>query len=217
MKDFKNLILAACISFTCESLFAYSLKEGNVTALVGPYVYKSNFATTPTAAKSPVQTDVALVIQGDVSDHSALEIGLFHLDKIYLREAGQQSITEQTQLFHITMGYRYFFNPYLSLAAAFYSDYSMADPHIIHNDFAPGTELDTSARDTTEYGFDFSLQTELWSQQNIAVIADTRYALSVTNKANEKGDQYGLFLALKFLVQEKPVIKKDPEQPKESL
>lgn len=213
MKDLKNLILAVIISLTTQSLFGYTLKEGNVTALVGPYIYKSNFATTETGGNSPYLGDVALVVQGDVSDHSALEIGLFHMNKIYLRESGAQSITEQTQLIHVTMGYRYFFNPYLSLAAAFYSAYSMADPQILHNDFAPGSELDTSARDKTEYGFDFSLQTELWSKENVAVIADTRYALSVTNKANEKGDHYGLFLAVKFLVQEKPVVHREPPKP----
>lgn len=209
MKEFRKHILALLLFIFCSPSFAYTLKEGNVTALVGPYFYKANFQSTDTGAQSPILGDVGLVIQGDISDHSGLEISLFHMHKLYFREEGANSIVEETQLIHTAMGYRYWFNPYLSLALSFYSAYSMADPKIIHSDFAPGAEIDTSARDTTEYGFDASIQSELWNDgDSTAVIADARYSHSVTNKKNEKGDDYGLFIAVKFLVQEKYPEKK---------
>jgi hypothetical protein len=206
-------IIPLFVFFNTLPVFSYVLKEGNVTGIVGPFVYRTNFTDTDTGAKSPFLGDVALIVQGDISDHSALEIGLFHMHKLYFRQASGLSIVEATQLFHVTMGYRYFFNPYFSFATAFYSAYSMADPSIVHNDFPAGSELDTSARDNTEYGFDFSFQTELLHRDNSALIADVRYALSVTNKVAEKGDHYGLFLGWKFLIQEKqhskaPEVKK---------
>jgi len=203
MKAFKNLILFFCILFCTTSTFAYTLKEGNVTAIVGPFFYKTNFGDTDTGAKSPILGDVALIIEGDINDHSALEIGLFHMHKLYLRQQDGNSLVEQTQLFDITLGYRYFFNPYVSLAVAFYSAFPLADVQVVHNDFPAGTDFDTSARDTSENGFDFSLQTELWHKENLAVVADARYALSTTNKSDEKGDHYGLFIGVKFMVQEK--------------
>lgn len=203
MKVLKYFLSAVFVILVSPSIFAYTLKEGNVTAIVGPYLYKTNFGKTTTDAQSPILGGLGLIIQGDVSDHSGLEIALFHMNKIYLREQGTSYVTEETQLIHVTLGYRYWINPYFSLSGAFYSAYALADPKIIHSDFPIGSEIDTSARDTTEYGFDFSVQSELWSKDDMAVIADARYALSVTNKANEKGDHYGLFLGVKFQVQEK--------------
>lgn len=202
MKDFKNLFFAATILFSIN-IFAYTLKEGNVTGIVGPYLYKTNFPASDSGANSPYLGDLGLIIQGDISDHSGLEIALFHMNKIYYRELDGKSITEETQLMHVTMGYRYFFNPYFSFSTAFYSAYALADPKILHSDFPLGSDVDTSARDTTEYGFDFSFQTELWGNGSNAIIADTRYAHSVTPKAGEKADHYGIFLGWKFLVQEK--------------
>ena len=79
----------------------------------------------------------------------------------------------------------------------------MGDPKIIHSTFAAGAEIDTSARDTTEYGFDWAVQGDIWSNDKMAVIAETRYSLSVTSKEKEKSDHYGLMLGIRYLIQEK--------------
>ena len=79
----------------------------------------------------------------------------------------------------------------------------MGDPTILHNDFTPGNEIDTSATDTTEYGFDFSLQTELWQNDLNSVILDLRYSRSVTNKSSEDADHYGILIGYRYLLQEK--------------
>ncbi|MFZ3229934.1 MAG: hypothetical protein WA160_07005 [Pseudobdellovibrio sp.] len=208
MKDFKLFFIIILIFFDLPCAFGYTPKEGSVSGLVGPFLYKSDFTTSDTGAKSPTLGGFGLIVQGDVSDHSALEISLFHMNKVYLREQTNRFIMEETQLIHIAMGYRYWFNPYFSTAAAIYSAYSMGEPKTTHNDFSSISDIDTSARDTTEYGFDLSVESELWSQNNISIVVDGRYAASVTNKPNEKGNHYGIFIAWKFLVQEKQYAKK---------
>ncbi|MBY0554394.1 hypothetical protein K2P97_07690 [bacterium] len=183
--------------------YAYQPSEGDVTAYFGPYLYKSNFDSTKTGAKSPNMGGFGLVVLGDVSAKGSLEIGMFYLNKIYLREDAGQYIAEKTGLMHITMGYRRWFTETFSGSISLSSGYSMGEVKILHSDFAPGSEIDTSARDKTEYGFDFSLLTELVKINTFAVFFDARYALSVTAKKNENADHFGFMLALKYLVQEK--------------
>jgi len=112
-------------------------------------------------------------------------------------------VTEQTQLMHITMGYKRWLNERFAVSLAFFSSYSMGDPKIVHNDFAPGDEPTTSARDTTEYGFDLALQSELWQKDRIALILDSRYSRSLTNKPSESADHYGFLLGIRYFVQDK--------------
>lgn len=188
---------------------AYDPKEGNIAAILGPFVSRTDYQGSDTGAKAPYFGDIGLIALGDVNERGALEIGLFHLHKIYFREQNAKTMAEKVELIHITMGYRRWLTPYFSASMAFSSSYPMGRPQIIHSDFAPGSEIDTSARDTVDYGFDFSLQGELWSKNRYAVVADARYGLSVTNKQDEKGNHYGLMLGLKYLIQEKyPTITK---------
>ncbi len=182
---------------------AYEPSSGNVSAILGPYVYKTNFTSTASGVTSPTLGGYGLMAVGDVSDHGSLEIAMFDMHKLFLRDQSGLYIVEEKEVVHITMGYRWWLNPYFSTSLTFYSSYALGNPKIIHSDFATGTEIDTSARDTTEYGFDFAVQSELWSHEKYAVVADARYSLSVTNKANEKSDHYGLFLGLRYLIQEK--------------
>ena len=67
----------------------------------------------------------------------------------------------------------------------------------------PGESFDTSATDITEYGLQFSLQAELWTQDQFALILDGRYSYFLTLKENEHGNDYGALIALRYLVQEK--------------
>jgi hypothetical protein len=183
---------------------AYTPSEGNVSAYIGPFAFRTNFEGSNTGAKGPaVQTGVGLVALGDINRKGSLEIGLILMEKIYFREDQGQYMAEQTRVTHIAMGYRRWFHQYFSGSLTFYSAYSMGDVRVIHSDFAPGTEIPTSARDVTEYGFDFALQTELWSTENYTVVADARYSKSVTSKAGEDGDHYGLLIGVQYQLQEK--------------
>lgn len=186
-----------------STTFAYSPKEGNVTATLGSFFYRTHFPGSAPGVKSPLFGDFSFIANGDISDHGALEVTMFHMQKLFVREQGGSYLAEQTELIHITMGYRRWLNSFFSVSIAFFSSYAMGDPRVIHNNLPSGSELTTSAHDITEYGFDFSLQTEVWKNQFYSILVDTRYSRSVTAKVNENSDHYGALIALKYVVQEK--------------
>lgn len=202
MTNYK-LLLLLLLSTLCTPALAYIAKDGNVTASLGPFIYKTNFNDTDAGAKSPLLSDFGILVGGDISGKSSLEIGLFHLNKLFFREKDAFSIVEESQVMHISMGYRRWLSPYVSILGGFYSAYPMDEPRIVQNNFIPGTEVDTSARDLTEYGFDLSVQSELWHDSFISIIADARYSLSITSMPDEKADHYGVMLAIRYLVQER--------------
>ena len=177
-----NIYFIVLVFLYSLSSIAYAPAEGNITSYFGPYLYKTNFAGSPTGAKSPDLAGLGLVVNGDINDKGSLEIGLFQLNKIYFREEQGGFIAEQTALVHITMGYRRWLSQYFSTSLTFFSAYSLGSTKIIHSDFSAGAEVDTSARDITEYGFDLALQSELYSTSNYAIVLDARYSASVTNK-----------------------------------
>ena len=183
---------------------AYTPSEGNVSAYVGPFGYRTNFSGSETGAKTPdAQLGMGLVAFGDINKKGSLEVALILMEKIYFRQDQGMYMEEKTRITHIAMGYRRWLHEYLSASLTFYSAYSMGDVEVIHSDFAPGTEIPTSARDVTEYGFDFALQTELWHNDDYTVVADGRYSKSVTSKTGESGDHYGLLIGVQYQLQEK--------------
>lgn len=198
-----NIIKALSIILLCltSKAFAYIPAEGNVTATFGPYLTQTNFHPSPTGARPSVMPGFGVIALGDVNKYGSLEIGAFILPKLFFRNEGEKYISEKTNIVQITMGYRYWINPYFSTSAAFYSSYSTGTVGIIHNDFPPGQEINTSARDITEYGFDFALQGDLWSNDQVAVSLEGRYSAAVTAKKNEHEDHYGVLLGLRYLIQ----------------
>ena len=98
--------------------FAYTPKEGNVTANLGPFIYKTNFKGSNLGATSPRLGGIGLLVNGDVNENGALEIGMFHMNKIFFREENGLFVAEETDLVHITMGYRRFLTSYLSTSLA---------------------------------------------------------------------------------------------------
>ena len=208
----RNIIRALFIIllFLTSKALAYQPKEGKVTATLGPYFTQTNFKGSSSGAVPGVMSGFGLIALGDFSSYSSLEIGMFTMPKLFFRESVGKYISEQTQILQFTMGYRYWINPYFSTSLAFFSTYSMGLVGIIHSDFAPGQEIDTSARDVTEYGFDVALQGDLWKNDKMAVTLEGRYSASVTNKPDEHGDHYGFLLGFRYLVQEDKVVQKRP-------
>ena len=192
------------LSFICSSkTFAYTPKEGNVSAILGLTKFRTNFGGSSTGASAPFYTGLGLVAVGDVNDHGSLEIGTFYTDKMYIRETGGKYIAEVTQLVHITLGYRHWINSMFSTSMSFFSAYPIGDPEIVHSDFPQNSQIDTSARDSTEYGFDLAFQGELWSNDKLALVWDGRFSKSVTPKNNEYADHYGILVGLRYFIQEK--------------
>lgn len=198
----KFSILTTILFYSISSL-AYAPAEGNITSYFGPYLYKTNFKGSDSGATSPVMAGVGLVVNGDVNTKGSLEIAVFLINKTYYGEDAGRFLAEQTALAHFTMGYRRWFTDSFSSSLSFSSGYSIGSPRRIHSDFPVGSEIDTSAKDTAEYGFDLSLLKELMKQPAYVVVLDVRYSMSVTNKRNENADQFGIMLGFRYLVQEK--------------
>jgi hypothetical protein len=208
MRGLKSTFLILSMLVTPHAVLAYSPKEGNVSATLGWLVHRTNFQNSGTGASAPYQGDFALVVNGDITDRGQLEIGMYHLNKQYYRDLSSVYVGEETELIEITMGYRQWFTSWLSLGVGFSSAYSMGYPRIIHNDFAPSPAIDTSARDTTEYGFHFSLQSDVYTLDRFTLALTGLYSLSVTGKPNEKADHYGAMIGLRYFIQEKMVVPK---------
>jgi hypothetical protein len=201
MRSFLGLFMTI-LFFTLQSS-AYTPKEGNVSAALGPYFYKTNFEGGPSRPVSPYFGDVGLLVQGDTSDHGSLEISLFHMNKAFFRDEGPNFLAEQVELMQVGLGYRWWLGHYLSLGFNFFSTYVMSEPSVINSSFAPGQTVNTSAQDITKYGLEFSIENEVWSYDRYAVILDARYAKLLTAKDNERADHYGLMVALRYFIQEK--------------
>ncbi len=198
----KFLILPAILFYSLNSL-AYAPTEGNITSYFGPYLYKTNFRGSDSGAASPVLAGIGLVVNGDVNEKGSLEISLFLMEKNYFREETGKYIETQTTLAHFTMGYRRWFSEKFSGSLCFASGYSVGSPRLIHSDFPVGSEIDTSAKDTVEYGFELALQSEIMKRPTYTILVEARYLMSVTNKANENADHFGLMLGFRYAVQER--------------
>lgn len=182
--------------------FAYEPEEGKVTATLGPFYSRTNYGGGNSGSNVAFLGGAGVVAVGDINKNGSLEVGMFYSPRVFFREHTDLLIAEKTQAMHISMGYRRWINSYFSTSLSFYSSYSMGDPVVIYSDFTSGTEIDTSARDVTEYGLDGSMQADLITYDKVTLIFSGRYSLSLTSKDNERADQFGFFLGLRFLVQE---------------
>lgn len=200
-------MLTGIVSFllfvTINRVWAHVPEEGKVTAVLAPFFYKTYFEGTSTSVKSPLTSGLALIAEGDIDHHGGIEIGVFFINKLFLRKTETEELAERIKQLYITMGYRHWFNARWSVAAAFYSTYIMGERILIHSTFNPPRDINTSASDTTEYGFDFSVQYEIFKAGDFAGLIDGRYSLSVTDKSNEYGDHYGFLVGLRYQIQEK--------------
>ncbi len=212
MQNFKWIFPIFFLGLTQLS-WGYTPKEGNVNASIGPLIYKTNFRGSDSGIQSPTLTGTGLLVNGDINEKGALEIGMFHMNKYFFREKDGKYIAEKTQLIHITMGYRRFLSSLFSASMTLFSSYSLGDPYKVHNEFPPDVDVDTSARDVTEYGFDFSVQYEMWSHDRFAAVTDLRYSYSLTPKSHERSDHYGAFITLRYFVQDKEGSEKAKDSP----
>lgn len=174
---------------------AYRPEAGKVMASLGPYIYKTDLQGYGFPKNSRWKPGFALIAEGNLDSTSALEIGLFYLNKQYFRRVSDQIAIEETDRIYITTGYRYWWSPGLSTGLNFFSSYSMGDPRPVHLSGDFSTAPQTSARDTTEYGVDLSVRFELDSFEKFGFFVDCRYSWSLTPKEGEESNHMALFLA----------------------
>lgn len=213
-----NTILLILLTFLADSASAHPPKVGTIMATMGPYIYRTSFDSRVNGVDSPIMAGAGLIVEGDVDKNGGLEIGAFYLHKDYFRRQDGGVLQQTNKIMYITMGYRHWLTHRFSGAAALYSSYTMGDFRTVHTDFPSGSDVDTSAHDTTDYGFDFSLQYEFLTIDRLHFVFDARYSLNVTPKYHEEADHYGALVGVKYMVQEKyPTRSKatPPERPPE--
>ena len=198
----KIFVFTFLLTVYSSHLLAYAPVEGNVSSYFGPYLFKTNFDSAKTDLDS-FSTGIGLVVLGDINQQGSIEIGMYHFYKTYFREQLGNLIAEKTPLIQVNMGYRSWISETFSAAVTLSSAYSMGSIERIYSDFTPGSEIETSARDNTEYGMDVSVLKEVFKNEKMNILLDARYSFSLTSKAGESGDHFALMLALNYLLQQK--------------
>lgn len=195
------VMIFALVPVAFDRAQAYMPDVGNVNAIFGPQFHKTNFSGSGSGATASIMRGWGLVAQGDLTRRGALELGMVYMPKLFIREQNGLYFAEQSNLVHISAGYRHWIAESFSAALAFGSSYTTGDPEIIYSDYPPGERIDTSARDIVEYAFDLSLQYELLTEGRFGLVLDGRYSWSVTEKTEEAGDHFGMLVGLRYLIQ----------------
>ena len=181
--------------------WAHQPSEGTVVATAGPYLFQTQSIHGAGNDYSPFRLGVGLLVEGDVSDRSGIEIGLFYFKKSYQRFVSDHLLVETFNRIAIPVGYRYWFSNEFSLGLFFNSLFGNGEREVIHAEIASSEA--TLAHDPVEYGFEASVQWEFWRSSTLAALLDGRYYWSLSARSNEDANQYGLMVGLKYSVQEK--------------
>lgn len=201
MVKYKLILIFIFSLLKCNLVNAYNPQSGNILGTLGPYWSKTNYPSSQTQDYSPILAGVSLVANGDTSETGSLEVALIYAPRLYYRQEHGLSQLEKVERMHITMGYRWWLSPSFSTSLALFSSYAIGDPSVEYMTTGAAADVDTSARDTTEYGLDLAVQVEIWSLDKFALVTEGRYSYSLTSKENEKSDHYGLTLGLRYLFQ----------------
>ncbi|MBX3016398.1 MAG: hypothetical protein KF767_00810 [Bdellovibrionaceae bacterium] len=207
-----HLLLCTIIIIASGSVFAYDPEEGNINATLGPYTYRTPYNSPVPDVSSPMRGGYGLIATGDSNSKGSVELGMFYLDKLFLRDEGDDILAQKVEMIHITMGYRWWLRSWISASLGFFSAYPLGDPKDVFKRVAPGNFLDTSAMDFCEYGFDLALQVQVFGTQKFGIVFEPRYSWNVTPKAHEAADHVGFLIGLRFMVQEKGAAKAEAQR-----
>jgi hypothetical protein len=203
-----------CVVFIVITLsqycYAHQPDEGKVFGTIGPFVNHSQSVYTPEANYTPFFLGFGILAEGDLSNHGGGEIGLFYFNKLYKRAMANGFVVAQVAKIDIPMGYRYWFNPSFSGALGFSTSFSVGNPQVNFSNVTG--DQSTSATNIADYGIDFSVQWEFWTNGLFSALVDGRYSLSISTNPGEDANQYGVLVGIKYMIQEKD---KDREREKE--
>jgi hypothetical protein len=198
MGALKSITWVILIVFEWQ-VMAHEPADGHVYATFGEMISKHH--TRQHEIGSPLFGNFGVIAEGDVDYNGGIEIGAFFVQQLHSIQREGLVVAEKGNRMYITMGYRHWATSRLSGAVAFFSSYSMGDPVVMRNDWKTNDPPATSARDTTEYGFDFSIQLEPWRKDRFSMVIDARYSLSVTPKSGEDSNFFGILAGLKYFIQ----------------
>lgn len=151
-----------------------------------------------------------MMVQGAVTDYSALEVSLYPIEKIVYRRVSDSEYThERLQSLFISSGYRYWLYEWLSVGSGIWSSYSMGDSETLgvlsEQKFSVFSNIKTSAEDQSLTGLDFSIAVigpslKLGQNWDFSPSLRYRYAMAITLKKDEKADHHTASIGLRFWV-----------------
>lgn len=179
---------------------AYIPVRGNVHAVLGSYFFQTNYGGEQHMT-APNRDGIAVLVWGDVSDHGSLEMSMFHMSKTYYRRDREMLIIEKVPTVHVSIGYRYWWKPDVSLSLGLFTSYPLEDTEKIFSNFPPAEEITTTARENSQTGLDMAVDKEVWADGRYAVTLGARYSWALTKLHDEFSDQYGVMLGLRYFIQ----------------
>lgn len=196
-------VLFTILLFNSGECWSYTPSAGDISLVFGPSVSQTIFEDSVPGIDAAYKTGFGLLILGDTDDRGSLEIGTFYSPKLFIREVDGNYLAEESDVLHITLGYRYYFLPFFSTSLSFSSAYTMGTVSKQFDNLRPDQTESTSAHDTTEYGFDLSMMFDVWSQGLWGAVVEGRYSYSVTSKPGESSNHYEVMVGLRYLLQDK--------------
>lgn len=194
-------IFTLFLLITTTSL-AYQPKEGNISVLFGPVIYKNLFKPREDQVTPPQRLDFGLQIQGDTSSKGSLEIALIHLYKDFYRVENSEYAAEYLEVMEVDMGYRRWIAPSLNFGIFLSSTYAMTDGQTVKR-IPENNFLETSRGDTTEFGIKLSLQGVIWERGNEGISLEYSYDRNTTARRNESQESQMFILSYRKTLQSK--------------
>jgi len=194
-----QFVACAIIFGLATTAAAHQPVDGDIHGSLGWLTYMTHPLKHPYSS-APV-LGPGLTVEGDLNRHGGIEVSMFYLNNVFSVRQRGETVAERVKRMYISTGYRHWFTSRFSLAGAISSSYTMGDPRVIHNDFAPEPAPLTSARETVAYGIDTSMVYEVWRQGRTAFVVDGRYNYSLTAKRGENANHFGVMVAIKYFLQ----------------
>lgn len=189
---FLSGILATSLAFSHEP----GTGEGRMT--IG--VMSNRFIDSPAPIQTPTTFGAGITGEIDVGGRGGLEVGMFYYDGQYAVNRADLWLVERSTHIYIPIGYRYWLSNKLSFATSFYASFRIGKWTEIYRDPGITSDAVTSAQDITEYGFDFSISTDLYMGDKYTLVLDSRYLLPTTDKPDENSRAYVFLLGVKYRV-----------------
>ena len=194
-----NVFLLSTLLFSLKA-WPHQPNPGRGMMSIGPLISRSVDSPTPIA--SPTFWGLGLIGEMDLSSNGGLEVALMYNENQYAVISGtSEYLVERAHRLSIPLGYRHWFSKSFSLAISFYSAYRIGAWSQLYRSPALSANINTSARDVTEFGFDFSLQADIWHSKDYTVFLDSRFLSPSTDKFGENSRAYVFILGAKYQVQ----------------
>lgn len=179
-----KLSIVTFIFYSHQSM-AYKPEKGRVSASTGPFLFQSDVQREEENFYPKPRLGYSLMAEAIISKRAGVEIGLFYMNKHYLRNDGTNFIIQKTTRMYITTSYRYWLSNYFSTALGIFSSFTMGDPTTLEKTPGLPDDFRTSAESVANYGLDLSLRFEYEFDKKNGLNFDIRYSYAWTEQDNE--------------------------------